>query len=233
MITKTITENTLYLDVETCGAYPTLDEAREKDPVLADLWEKRCKWLKKNVDEDESVTPEDLWKNRSSLHPEFGKIICVSFGVFTSTGDEKITSFFGDDEKDILEKTNKILQNSRGKGFNIGGLNIKNFDIPYIGKRMLANKINPDSSIQSWNKKPWELSYVDLGDIFSFGAWGQSFSSLELISHILGIDSSKDKMNGSDVHESYWNKGKIEDIKEYCEKDVLCTMKCFKEISDL
>jgi DNA polymerase elongation subunit (family B) len=233
MITKTIIENTIYIDVETCGAYPSLKDAREKDLELARLWEKRCKWLIKNVDEGESTHPDDLWRNRASLHPEFGKIICVTLGVFTSSGEERITTFYGDDEKDILEKTNKILQNSRGKGFNIAGLNIKNFDIPYIGKRMLANKINPDPSIQSWNKKPWELSYIDLADVFSFGAWGHSFSSLELISHTLGVESSKGEMDGSDVHDYYWFKDKIEDIKEYCERDVICTMKCFKEISDL
>jgi len=124
MITKTIIDNTIYIDIETCGAYESLEEAKIEDSELVRLWEKRCKWLKKNVDEDESTLPEDLWKNRSSLHPEFGKIICVTFGVFTPSGEEKLTSFYGDDEKDILEKTNKILQNSRNKGFNIAGLNI-------------------------------------------------------------------------------------------------------------
>jgi 3'-5' exonuclease len=233
MITKAIIENTIYIDIETCGAYESLEDAKIEKPELVRLWEKRCKWLKKNADEGESILPEDLWKNRSSLHPEFGKIICVTFGVFTSSGEEKITTFYGDDEKDILNKTNRILQNSRGKGFNIAGLNIKNFDIPYIGKRMLYNKINPDSSIQSWNKKPWELSYIDLADVFSFGSWGQSFSSLELIAYTLGVESSKGEMDGSDVHDYYWNKDGIEEIKKYCERDVICTMKCFKEISDL
>jgi len=233
MISKTIIDNTIYIDIETCGAYSTLSDVKEKDPLLHSLWEKRCKWLSKNIDEGESAEIEDLWTKRSSLHPEFGKIICITFGVFTQAGEEKITSFYGEDEYDILVKSNKVLSNSRMKGFNIAGLNIKNFDIPYMGKRMLANKINPDTSIQSWNKKPWELSYMDLGDIFSFGAWGQSFSSLELISHTLGVESSKGEMEGSDVHDYYWNKGKIEEIKDYCERDVICTMKCFKEISDL
>ena len=154
MISRQITENTLYFDVETAGQYPTFDKVLEEDPKLAELWIKRCKWLEKNIDTEESKNPADLWKNRASLHPEFGRVICISFGVFTSTREEKITSFYGDDEMDILNKANKIFENSRKKGFKIGGLNIKNFDVPYIGKRMLINLITPDPIIQAWNKKP-------------------------------------------------------------------------------
>ena len=233
MISRQMTENTLYFDVETAGQYPTFDKVLEEDPKLAELWIKRCKWLEKNIDTEESKNPADLWKNRASLHPEFGRVICISFGVFTSAREERITSFYGDDEMDILNKANKIFENSRKKGFKIGGLNIKNFDVPYIGKRMLINLITPDPIIQAWNKKPWELPYLDLGETFSFGSWGQSFSSLDLISHVLGVPSSKDNLEGSKVHEYYWEREAVEEIKDYCEKDVICTMKCFDRITDL
>jgi len=171
-----------------------------------------------------------LWINRASLHPEFGRVVCISFGVFTPEGVERITSFYGEDEKDILEKANKVLSNSRSKSFKLAGQNIKNFDIPYLGKRMLINNITPDPIIQTWNKKPWETSFLDLAEVFSFGAWGQTFSSLDLISHVLGVPTSKDNMEGSQVHEYYWN-GDVESIKDYCEQDVICTMNCFKRIS--
>ncbi len=230
MIPQNLIQNLLYVDIETVGRFKDFEETKEKDPKLAELWEKRCKWLHKNVDPGESIETQDLWSNRSSLHPEFGKIVCVSFGVF-SNGEERITSFYGDDETDILSKCNKVLENSRNKGYKIAGLNIKNFDIPYLGKRMLINGITPDPSIQTWNKKPWESGFMDLSDIFSFGAWGQTFSSLELIAHSLGIKSSKDKMEGSKVHYYFWEEKAYEEIKDYCEKDVVCTMQCFRAIS--
>ena len=230
MIPRILLDSSVFIDIETVGLYSSLDEAYTKDPILADLWIKRCKWLQKNIDPGESSDPHDLWETKASLHPEFGKIVCISFGVFSGSL-EKITSFYGDDEKDILGKSNKILANSRSKNFKIAGQNIKNFDIPYIGKRMLINSIVPDVIIQTWNKKPWETSFTDLAEIFSFGAWGQSFSSLELVSHVLGVESSKENMDGSKVHSSYWKENRIEDIKNYCESDVLCTMNCFKKLS--
>jgi predicted PolB exonuclease-like 3'-5' exonuclease len=232
MISKSLIELSTFIDIETVGLYPTLDECKKNDPHLAELWIKRCKWLQKNIEPGESSDPSDLWETKASLHPEFGKIICISFGVLTSDLSlERITSFFGEEENTILEKTNKILANSRSKGYKIAGQNIKNFDIPYIGKRMLINGITPDPIIQTWNKKPWEASFLDLAEIFSFGAWGQSFASLDLISHSLGVPTSKDKLDGSMVHSHYWEKGEIEEIKNYCEQDVYCTMNCFKKIS--
>jgi DNA polymerase elongation subunit (family B) len=230
MLHKSLIESSIFFDIETAGLYPTLEECRDNDPHLAELWIKRCKWLQKNVDPGESTDPNDLWLNRSSLHPEFGRVICVSFGVFQGE-TEKITSFYGNDEKDILEKANKILANSRTKGFKIAGQNIKNFDIPYLGKRMIINSITPDPIIQTWNKKPWETSFIDLAEIFAFGAWGQTFSSLDLISHVLGVPTSKDNLDGSMVHSSYWEEKMTEEIKNYCEQDVVCTMNCFKRLS--
>jgi DNA polymerase elongation subunit (family B) len=232
MLNKSLLENSIFFDIETAGLYNTLEELKANDKHLAELWVKRCKWLQKQVEPGESTDPSDLWINRSSLHPEFGRVVCVSFGVFTPEGTERITSFYGEDEKEILEKSNKILANSRSKGYKLAGQNIKNFDVPYLGKRMLINKITPDPIIQTWNKKPWESPFMDLAEIFSFGAWGQTFSSLDLISHVLGVPTSKDNMEGSQVHSYYWSGGdSIESIKDYCEQDVVCTMNCFKEIS--
>jgi len=230
MLHKSLIESSIFFDIETAGLYSTLVECKDRDPHLAELWIKRCKWLQKNIEPGESTDPNDLWLNRSSLHPEFGRVVCVSFGVFQGE-IEKITSFYGDDEKDILEKANKILANSRTKGFKIAGQNIKNFDIPYLGKRMIINSITPDPIIQTWNKKPWETSFVDLAEIFAFGAWGQTFSSLDLISHVLGVPTSKDNLDGSMVHSSYWDEKMTEEIKNYCEQDVVCTMNCFKRLS--
>lgn len=230
MLHKGILEGSTFFDIETAGLYPTLSELKEKDEHLAELWVKRCKWLQKQIEPGESSDPSDLWLNKSSLHPEFGKVVCVSFGLFTPEGTEKIMSFYGDNEKEILEKSNKVLANTRMKGNKLAGQNIKNFDVPYLGKRMLINKITPDPIIQMWNKKPWESQFLDLAEVFAFGAWGQTFSSLDLISHVLGVPTSKDNMEGSQVHSYYWE-GKSESIKDYCEQDVVCTMKCFERLT--
>jgi DNA polymerase elongation subunit (family B) len=229
MISKSILENCLFFDIETVGSYENFWDLEKKEPHLAELWKKRAKWLEKK-DEFEKNDVSSLWENKSSLHPEFGKIVCVSFGILKD-GEIKLTSFYGDDERYILENVNKILANSRIKSYRLSGQNIKNFDIPYLGKRMLINGINPDPMIHFWNKKPWEVNLLDLAEVFSFGAWGQTFSSLDLISYSLGIKGSKENMDGSLVHSNFWKNKETEEIKKYCEEDVTCTIRCFEKIS--
>jgi hypothetical protein len=113
MLTKTIIQNSVIFDIETVGAYKTFQDLQKADPHLADLWIKRCKWLGKKEDVD-TESPEELWISKSALHPEFGKIVCASFGLYEN-GLERVVSFYGQDEEDILLKINKILSKYKDK----------------------------------------------------------------------------------------------------------------------
>lgn len=232
MITKEVIEKILYLDVKTVGAYPTLEEVEKKDPYLFKLWSKQCKWLVKYLNSDEPSDTHSLWINKSGLFPEFGRIVCVSVGVFNN-GEKKIKSFCGDNEKEILININKILFNSRNKNYKLGGHNIKNFVIPYLGKRMLINSIIPDLIIQMLDKKPWENSSLDLSEIFSFGSWRHSFDSLELISYSLGTGKVDIDIENSDIHHYYWDNLELEKIKKYSEDNLSLVMDTFMKISQI
>ena len=135
----------------------------------------------------------------------------------------KIQSFYGDNEKDILEKTAKVLDNSDRSGFHLSGYNIEKFDVPYLWKRMLSHGITPPKIISAWDKKPWELKFFDLAKFWSGGAWN-SFTSMDTVGALMDIGSSKGNMKGSDVHDAYWNEHRMEEIKTYCEEDVRVTM---------
>lgn len=220
----------LYIDIETVGITETLSELQSKNPKLADLWEKRCVWLRKNAGPDLAAAADDLlWEEKSSLHPEFSKIVCVSIGAFKGEVIN-IRSYYGDNEKEILTNVNKVLQNAKMSGLTIAGHTIKSFDIPFIGKRMVINGISPSSYINFFGKKPWEISVMDISEIFSFGSIGQSHVSLDLMCCVLGIDSPKDCISGKDVHSQYYQ-GNIEKIKTYCEKDIEATVACFGKLS--
>ena len=95
---------------------------------------------------------------------------------------------------------------------------------------MIINKIKPSHLVAYLNRKPWESPHLDISDIFAFGGWGQTHTSLDLMACVLGIESPKDNMDGSMVHEYFYD-GKIEDIKKYCEMDVTVLMKCFDALS--
>jgi predicted PolB exonuclease-like 3'-5' exonuclease len=229
MISKQILKNTLYFDIETAGLYNDFEELQDNNHRLSLLWEKRCKWLAQNSgEENKNKKPSEFWKMKASLHPEFAKVVCVSFGAFE--GDEiRIQSFTGD-ERDILSKSNAVFNKAYQKTWKLAGHTIKNFDVPFIGKRLLINRIEPSYFIFSLNRKPWESPYLDIAEIFSFSGWGQAHTSLDLMSAVLGHESPKDSMDGSQVHE-YFYTGRIEEIKNYCEKDVFTLIKCFESLS--
>lgn len=229
MISKETLRKCLYFDIETAGITNTFYELEIQNSRLANLWKKRSEWLAKNSGEEmKNYTPSQFWEVKASLHPEFSKVVCVSFGAYKE-GEIVINSFTGE-EKEILENTNKIFNNAVTKGWKLGGHTIKNFDIPFVGKRMIINKIDPSPLIASLTRKPWDSPYLDISDVFAFGGWGQTHSSLDLMSCVFGLESPKEEMDGSKVHE-YFHKGRIAEIKKYCEMDVKVLMDCFMSFS--
>lgn len=227
MISKHHLKTTLFFDIETAGLYSTLYELEICDPRLFQLWQKRSIWLRKNSHDLAGASEEELWEKKSALNPEFSRVVCVSMGAFDNEMGIRINSYYSTDEKEILTKCNKVLENSREKGWRLGGHTIKNFDIPVMGKRMLINGIEPSPIIQTWSKKPWESGFLDIAEIFSFGAWGHTYTSLDLMSCILGVDSPKGDLDGSMVHKTFWVNKDLERISYYCEGDVRVTMECF------
>jgi predicted PolB exonuclease-like 3'-5' exonuclease len=130
-----------------------------------------------------------------------------------------------------LNKSNKVFNNAIVKGWKLCGHNIKAFDVPCLGKRMLYNGISPSSNIMVGDKKPWEIPFVDTSELFSFGSWSMQKSlSLDLLACSLGVDSPKDDISGKEVTKAYWN-GEEERIKEYCEKDVNTVIEILKKTS--
>jgi len=222
----------LYFDLETAGQINTFAELEKADIRKADLFRKRCNDYLFEKEKTDDI--DFLWKNNAGLHPEFGRIICASFGYFEDDMKPKLTSYYGDDEKDILVTSKKLLEKVTKGGYNLCGHYIKGFDIPYLAKRMIIHNMLPPVMIQSHNKKPWEVKHLDTKEMWAFGSYGQSFGgSLDLLTCVLNIESPKDKMDGSKVHGEYYDKGNVEGIKDYCEKDVLSLMRVMKKISEL
>lgn len=219
MISKDSLKKLLYFDVETASGFQTLDELKKENPRLAILWEKRADYYRKSEYSDETGS-DVIYSEKSALEPEFSRVVCVSFGTIEESGESRFISFHGSDEKNILNKSNKVFNNAIVKGWKLCGHNIKAFDVPCLGKRMLYSGITPSSNIMVGDKKPWEIPFVDTSELFSFGSWMMQKSlSLDLLACSLGIDSPKDDISGSEVSKVYWA-GESERIKEYCEKDV-------------
>ena len=230
MIKKEDIKNILYFDVETAGGYKSYEDLALSNPRLAKLWEKRAKYFRNNTPGMEDLTDSEIYLQKSGLEPEFGRVVCVSFGVWD--GDkQRMTSFYGEDEMEILEKTSKVFNNGVAKGMKICGHNIKMFDVPFLGKKMIFNGLPVPQSLQIWDKKPWEIPILDTAEFFSFGSWSHKFLGLDLLACSLNIESPKEDIDGSQVHSTFWEEKDQERIKEYCERDVITVMDVLNKVS--
>jgi hypothetical protein len=224
MIKKELLRNCLFFDVETAGAAQSLQDLKENNPRLAKLWERRVIYYRSINENYRDADSSLIFQEKAGLEPEFARVVCVSFGTWHTEGSVEYfrqTSFYGENEMEILEKTNKVFLNAQAKGLKLCGHNIKGFDVPCLGKRMIYNGINPAQIINVWDKKPWEIPFLDTSEVFAFGSWSQQkYLSLDLLSCSLGVESPKEDIDGSQVHNIFWLEGDHEKIKTYCEKDV-------------
>ena len=160
-----------------------------------------------------------VFKLRSPLVPEFAKIICVSMAFVTENGT-KIQTFKNNNEEELLVEVRNLLDRCHKLDFYLCGHNLKNFDIPMLAKRMIINGIMPSKILPSYDTKPWEVKAIDTKEIWQYGSY-TSIGSLDLVCSTMDIETPKDgEINGSMVHNEYWNNNKLNEIAEYCEKDV-------------
>lgn len=214
-------ENILFLDIETV---PQIDIWSNVDSTTQYLWDKKTKSQRKD-----EIEASDFYEQRAGIMAEFGKIICISVGmVDNNTGKLKIKTYSGE-EKDLLISFCELFNNSRLRNVILCAHNGKEFDFPYIARRLLVNGIQPPTPFQMFGKKPWEIPHIDTMELWKFGDW-KSYVSLELLAHIFGIPTPKDDIDGSMVAEIYYKDGDIDRIIHYCEKDVLTLANVFRRM---
>jgi len=207
-------EDVLFLDIETVPAEPSLDDF---SPSMQLLWEKKSAAFRK---EDQS--PSAVFQ-RAGIYAEFGKIICISAGLIREKNpfSFRLKSFYGDDEKVILSDFSEMLSKfSRNREMQLCAHNGKEFDYPYMARRMVINGLLIPDILNNAGKKPWEVKLLDTMELWKFGDY-KSYTSLDLLTSVLGIASPKDDIDGSMVADTYWKDHDLKRIVTYCEKDVL------------
>lgn len=205
-------ERILFLDIETVPIAPTYDELPEK---FREHWDKKAERLRKS----ETETPDQMYQ-RAGIYAEFGKIVCISVG-FLKNNEFRLKSFYGEDEKQLLKEfANLLAQYYNSQMHLLCAHNGKEFDYPYIARRMVINGIKLPDIINIAGKKPWEVAHLDTMELWKFGDY-KSYTSLDLLATVFGIPTPKDDIDGSQVAEIYYKENDLERIKEYCQKDTL------------
>ena len=222
MIENINAEDVLFLDIETVPQYLTFNDMPEN---YKKLWDKKTTYIR-----NESESAEDIY-DKAGIWAEFGKIICISAGfIFERDGIKtfRIKSFYGDDEIEILEKFKLLLNSFFQKKYRarLCGHNAKEFDFPYIARRMLINGIKLPSALNVAGLKPWEVPFLDTMELWKFGDY-KHYTSLELLTTIMGLPSPKDDIEGSQIAHVYYIENDLPRIARYCEKDTLAVAQLF------
>jgi uncharacterized protein YprB with RNaseH-like and TPR domain len=208
-------ENILFLDIETV---PEKENWNEVSETTQKLFEQKTAYQRK-----EETTVEEFYE-RAGIWAEFGKIVCISVGYFTPDEKEKqlrIKSFYGDDEKELLLEFKELLDTHFNKKQHVlCAHNGKEFDFPFIARRMIIQKVELPNKLNLFGKKPWEIPHLDTMELWKFGDY-KHYSSLKLLTSILGIPSPKDDIDGSEVAAVYYEEKNLERIVLYCEKDTV------------
>jgi len=214
MLKRINLEHILFLDIETVPQHPSFTDL---DATTQLLYEQKTNYQRK----DEFTAAE--FYDRAGIWAEFGKIICISVGYFKMMGDSRklrVTSFHGD-EVSILNEFKNLLETHFNRPHHLlCAHNGKEFDFPYIARRMIIHAIDLPFKLNLFGKKPWEVPHLDTLELWKFGDY-KTFTSLKLMAHVLGIPSPKDDIDGSQVRHVYYEDNDIDRIVTYCEKDTI------------
>lgn len=208
-------EDVLFLDIETVPRFPSF---KEMDPSFQALWDKKSKHFR-----SPEQSAEEIFE-RAGIYSEFGKIICISVGVIREKNPFflRLKSFFGDDEKLLLTEFSAMISKftRSDKDVLLCAHNGREFDFPYIARRMIINRLEIPAVLDNAGKKPWETKFLDTMDLWKFGDF-KNYTSLELLTSVLDIPTPKDDIDGSMVAKVYYEERDLPRIVRYCEKDVI------------
>lgn len=229
-------EQVLFIDIETVSAANELASLLEEEQ---ELWQHKARyWIRDYGDAPDA--PANCYRDRSAILAEFGKVVCISLGYIVpgKHGKEdgfRMTSFAGDDEVALLEGFCRLLEKHypSPERMSLCGHNVREFDVPFLCRRLLIHGMPLPAVLQISGKKPWEVRHIiDTLELWKFGDI-KHFISLKLLTHCLGVPSPKDDIDGSDIHRVYYEERDIAAIRHYCEKDVLAVAQVLRRLAGI
>jgi 3'-5' exonuclease len=216
----------LFIDIETVAAtsdYQSLDER------LKEQWARKASFLRR----DQPKTDEEIYHDRAGIYAEFGKIICISVGKFCDqeTGELGLRTkvYAGHDEKTVLSEFKSMLEKLDSSTLRLCAHNGKEFDFPYLCRRMLINGLPLPAALNLSGRKAWEVQHLDTMEMWKFGDH-KNFTSLDLLATVFNIPSSKEAMDGSQVNHVYHHENDLEKIGQYCRGDVVVLAQLFLKL---
>jgi hypothetical protein len=219
----------LFLDIETIGCVDCYDHLDEQ---LKTQWARKASFFKR----DQSQTDEDLFNTRAGIYAEFGKVIVIAVGKYTDSDDGSLgfkTRYFAShDEKVLLQNFKSMVEKMDPKNTKLCAHNGKEFDFPYLCRRMLVNGMATPALLNQSGRRPWEVTHLDTMEMWKFGDY-KHYTSLDLLAAIFNIPTNKSVMDGSQVNEVYYREGDLLKIAHYCVGDVVALAQLFLKLKGM
>lgn len=216
MINDHLIKKMLFFDIETAGKYANYDSFVKADPKGADIIRKKFNRLKTITANPTIDELNHAYESTVSLYPEFGRIVCLSYGLFND-GMMVVNVIHNQNEEELVKNIHNLFLIASNKGYSPTGWNIKNFDVPWLCRKFLMYNLSIPEFLNIQGKKPWENSIIDLKE------WWKCSSNLDVsfeeAIYSLGLPSPKNDIEGSQVHKNFWE-GNYDRINNYCKKDV-------------
>ena len=214
----------LFFDIETV---PQTFDYNELDERGQGLWDKKTRFIQ----ERENLSPEEVY-DKAGIYAEFGRVVCISLGfVLQKEGETqiRIKSIANEDEIALLQEFLDLLNSYYDSpDFLFCAHNGKEFDIPFLCRRILINNLKIPYMLNVSGKKPWEIKHLDTMELWKFGDF-KNYTSLDLLTYIFKIPTPKDDMDGSQVAKVFYQDKDLDRIIHYCEKDVVATIQLFRK----
>ena len=213
----------LFLDIETVACTAEFDFLDER---LKAQWARKANVLRRNTDQ----TDETLFQDRAGIYAEFGKVICIAVGKFIDTDSGELALktkvYYGHDEREVLCAFKQMVEKMDPNTLKLCAHNGKEFDFPYLCRRMLVNNVSLPVALNIAGRKPWDIPHLDTMEMWKFGDF-KNYTSLDLLAAIFDIPTSKTDMDGSDVNNVYHQNKDLDKIKDYCVRDVVVLAQVF------
>lgn len=215
--------NILFIDIETVSLTDNFSDLSDR---LQLHWEKKAARFK------EEYSLEHSYFDKAAIYAEFGKVLCIGVGGVYDNGQKlKVKTLYHENERELLLEFKSLLQNHPAdKNLILCAHNGKEFDFPYLCRRMLINGIELPNTLNISGKKPWEINHIDTLEMWKFGDY-KNFTSLDLLAAVFDIPGSKSKMDGSEVNTEFYHKNGLQNILEYCKEDVVVLAQLFLKLS--
>ncbi len=220
-------EQIIFIDIETV---PIFHHYKEMSKEMQTLWNKKADRINPSS-QDHAKT----YQEKAGIYAEFGKIIVIGLGYFKKKENSltfRMKALKNNNEKDLLEEFNQLLTDKfSSKAYRFCAHNGKEFDYPYLCRRMLINQMEIPTLLEIRGKKPWEINHLDTLELWKFGDY-KHYTSLDLLCSVLNVPTSKTTIDGSKVAEKYYKENALTEIAEYCLRDVLATARVYQRLTN-